>query len=74
MLGGSLPDGFDRGAYVAPTLFTGMHNDMQTAMEEIFGPVGAVLSFSSIDEAVKIANDGSPLFSVGNLIGWYSPV
>jgi acyl-CoA reductase-like NAD-dependent aldehyde dehydrogenase len=34
-----------------------MHNDMQTAKEEIFGPVGAVLSFPSIDEAVKIAND-----------------
>jgi acyl-CoA reductase-like NAD-dependent aldehyde dehydrogenase len=54
---GSVPDGFDPGAYVALTLFTGMHNDMQTAREEIFGPVGAVLSFPSIDEAVKIAND-----------------
>ena len=57
VLGGSVPDGFDPGAYLAPTLFTGMHNDMQTAREEIFGPVGAVLSFPSIDEAVKIAND-----------------
>jgi acyl-CoA reductase-like NAD-dependent aldehyde dehydrogenase len=30
---------------------------MQIAQEEIFGPVGAVLTFSSIDEAVNIAND-----------------
>jgi acyl-CoA reductase-like NAD-dependent aldehyde dehydrogenase len=57
VLGGSVPAGFDGGAYVAPTLFSGVNNQMQIAKEEIFGPVGAVLTFSSIDEAVNIAND-----------------
>ena len=52
-----MPEGFDTGAYVAPTLFSGVNNQMQIAKEEIFGPVGAVLTFSSIDEAVNIAND-----------------
>lgn len=55
VLGGSAPEG--PGSYVAPTLFTGVNNEMQIAKEEIFGPVGAVLSFSTVDEAVKIAND-----------------
>jgi acyl-CoA reductase-like NAD-dependent aldehyde dehydrogenase len=52
-LGGSIPEGFDGGSYVAPTLFSGVNNRMQIAKEEIFGPVGAVLTFSSIYEAVK---------------------
>lgn len=57
VLGGSVPEGFDTGSYVAPTLFSGVNNQMQIAKEEIFGPVGAVLTFSSLDEAVNIAND-----------------
>ena len=57
VLGGNTPEGFDGGAYVAPTLFSGVNNQMQIAKEEIFGPVGAVLTFSSIEEAVNIAND-----------------
>jgi gamma-glutamyl-gamma-aminobutyraldehyde dehydrogenase len=57
VLGGNAPEGFDGGAYVAPTLFSGVNNQMQIAKEEIFGPVGAVLTFSSIEEAVNIAND-----------------
>jgi 4-guanidinobutyraldehyde dehydrogenase / NAD-dependent aldehyde dehydrogenase len=57
VLGGNTPEGFDGGAYVAPTLFSRVNNRMQIAKEEIFGPVGAVLTFSSIDEAVNIAND-----------------
>jgi acyl-CoA reductase-like NAD-dependent aldehyde dehydrogenase len=57
VLGGSIPDGFDSGSYVAPTLFGGVNNQMRIAKEEIFGPVGAVLTFSSIDEAINIAND-----------------
>jgi len=57
VLGGSVPEGFDSGSYVAPTLFSGVNNQMRIAKEEIFGPVGAVLTFSGIDEAINIAND-----------------
>lgn len=45
------------GAYVAPTLFTGVDNSMRIAQEEIFGPVGAVIPFSDMNEALAIAND-----------------
>jgi acyl-CoA reductase-like NAD-dependent aldehyde dehydrogenase len=45
------------GAYVNPTLFTEVSNDMQIAQEEIFGPVASVIPFDDVDEAITIAND-----------------
>lgn len=45
------------GAYVVPTLFTGVRNDMSIARQEIFGPVASVIAFDGIDEAIAIAND-----------------
>ena len=56
-LGGGTPKGFDHGAYVEPTLFTGVDRAMTIAREEIFGPVAAVLPFHTLGEAVEIAND-----------------
>src|ERR1700761_6334116 len=41
--GGEMPDGLDSGWYVRPTLFSGAHNDMRIAREEIFGPVLTVI-------------------------------
>jgi gamma-glutamyl-gamma-aminobutyraldehyde dehydrogenase len=55
--GGSVPKGLDKGCYVEPTLFTGVQNKMKIAQEEIFGPVGAVLAFKDVDDAIEIAND-----------------
>jgi acyl-CoA reductase-like NAD-dependent aldehyde dehydrogenase len=57
VIGGDVPHGLYNGSYVEPTLFTGVNNGMQIAREEIFGPVGAVLTFSTIQEAIEIAND-----------------
>jgi len=56
-LGGGIPQGFDCGAYVEPTLFTGVNNRMRIAREEVFGPVAAVLPFDTLEEAIAIAND-----------------
>jgi 4-guanidinobutyraldehyde dehydrogenase / NAD-dependent aldehyde dehydrogenase len=56
-MGGQTPKGFDRGAYVEPTLFTEVNNAMRIAREEVFGPVAAVLRFHTLDEAVAMAND-----------------
>ena len=53
--GGDAPD--LAGAYINPTLFTNVKNDMRIAREEIFGPVASILSFDGIDEAISIAND-----------------
>jgi len=49
----ALADGF----YVAPTVFDGVTRDMRIAREEIFGPVTAVLTFTTDEEAVDVAND-----------------
>jgi gamma-glutamyl-gamma-aminobutyraldehyde dehydrogenase len=57
VFGGGVPEGFQRGAYVAPTLFTDVDNRMTIAREEIFGPVAAVIPFDGIEEAIAIAND-----------------
>ncbi|MGS2806431.1 aldehyde dehydrogenase [Nocardia sp. MW-W600-9] len=49
-------DGLAEGFYIEPTIFKGS-NDMRVFQEEIFGPVVAVTTFDSTDEALKIAND-----------------
>ena len=45
------------GAYIEPTVFTDVRNDMKIAQEEIFGPVVVAVSFRDEEEAVRIAND-----------------
>jgi len=55
--GGDAPRDLDSGAYVSPTLFTGVRNDMTIARQEIFGPVAAVIPFDGVNEAISIAND-----------------
>jgi gamma-glutamyl-gamma-aminobutyraldehyde dehydrogenase len=56
-LGGAAPEALSHGAYVEPTLFTGVTPNMTIAREEIFGPVAAVVPFRTIEEAVEISND-----------------
>lgn len=46
----------DGGYYVQPTIFKG-HNKMRIFQEEIFGPVLAVTTFKTEEEALEIAND-----------------
>ena len=53
--GGDAPD--INGAYVNPTLFTDVNNQMRIAREEIFGPVASVIPFDGIEEGISIAND-----------------
>ena len=44
------------GYYIKPTIFKG-HNKMRIFQEEIFGPVLAVTTFKTTEEAIEIAND-----------------
>jgi aldehyde dehydrogenase (NAD+) len=53
------PAGLDRGYFVKPTVFANVMPQMTIAREEIFGPVLAVMSYRTEDEAVAIAN-GTP--------------
>jgi betaine-aldehyde dehydrogenase len=57
--GGKIPEGdqYRKGAYLEPTIFTNVRNKMTIAQKEIFGPVLSVIKFSTIDEAIAIAND-----------------
>lgn len=52
-----VPKGLERGNFVPPTLLLNCRNDMKVAQEEIFGPVMAVMSFTSEEEAIRLAND-----------------
>jgi len=45
------------GYYLAPALFTGAHNAMRIAREEIFGPVAAVIRAKGYEDALALAND-----------------
>jgi len=51
------PNGFERGYFVKPTLFSGVDNNMRIAREEIFGPLLVMIAFKDEAEAIKIAND-----------------
>ncbi|WP_433825079.1 NAD-dependent succinate-semialdehyde dehydrogenase [Actinoplanes sp. CA-015351] len=53
--GGSRPGG--PGYYYPPTVLTGVRPDAAILREEIFGPVAPIVTFSSEDEAVALAND-----------------
>lgn len=56
--GGGVPTGgaFDAGAYVEPTIFSDVTDDMTIAREEIFGPVMSVLAFETEEEGITRAN------------------
>ncbi len=45
------------GKYVMPTIFDNVATDAAIAREEIFGPVLSVLTVTSNDDAIRLAND-----------------
>ena len=51
------PDGCTTGFYARPTVFSAVTSGMRIAQEEIFGPVLCLLPYSSLDQAIAIAND-----------------
>ncbi|MCU1528903.1 MAG: aldehyde dehydrogenase, partial [Frondihabitans sp.] len=50
-------DGVESGFFVQPTIFATDDPHARLVQEEIFGPVGAVIRFSTEEEAIRIAND-----------------
>jgi aldehyde dehydrogenase (NAD+) len=55
--GVEMPEGLTEGAYVKPTIFADVNNNMSIAQEEIFGPVLCIIPYTGIDHALEIAND-----------------
>src|SRR5215212_4428765 len=58
VVGGAAPDdpALAGGAYLMPTVFDDVRNDMRIAAEEIFGPVVSVIPFDTEEEALRLAN------------------
>ncbi|VVJ18426.1 2-aminomuconate semialdehyde dehydrogenase (EC [Amycolatopsis camponoti] len=60
LAGGGIPDlGEDlaRGAWIEPTVWTGLDNSCRTVREEVFGPVAALIPFDTEEDAIGLAND-----------------
>ncbi|MBS1883115.1 MAG: aminobutyraldehyde dehydrogenase [Actinobacteria bacterium] len=55
VVGGGAPDG--PGAFVEPTVVTGVAQDAEIVQKEVFGPVVTVQRTSSDAEAIALAND-----------------
>ncbi|MEO0912947.1 MAG: aldehyde dehydrogenase family protein [Pseudomonadota bacterium] len=54
-----------RGQFYGPTIVAGVTEDMPIATEEVFGPVLSVLTFTTFDEAIALANGASYGLSAG---------
>jgi succinate-semialdehyde dehydrogenase/glutarate-semialdehyde dehydrogenase len=54
VVGGQRPDG--PGWFYPPTLLTGITPEMDLYAEEVFGPVAALFTVQSLDEAIEISN------------------
>lgn len=54
------------GAFMEPTILTGIKKGMLAYSEEIFGPVLAIYAVKDIDEAVELAND--TVFGLGGTV------
>jgi aldehyde dehydrogenase (NAD+) len=57
VLGGRGRPDLGAGLFIEPTIFTGVHNRMRIAQEEVFGPVLAVIPFEDEADAIRIGND-----------------
>ena len=54
--GGGRPD-IPHGWYMNPTVLTAVSNHSEIARNELFGPVGLIFAYDSIEDAVGLAND-----------------
>ena len=55
--GGKIHSDLGSGWYIEPTIFDNVRPDMTLFQNEVFGPVLAVVSFQSDEEAIALAND-----------------
>lgn len=54
--GGRRPEGRNKGFFLEPTILSEVPDDARIMQEEPFGPVAAVASFRSLDDAIQRAN------------------
>ena len=61
-IGGGVPDmgaELNDGAWIEPTIWTGLPEDARVIREEIFGPCCHIRPFDTEEEAIELANDTS---------------
>ncbi|MGO1500071.1 MAG: 2-hydroxymuconic semialdehyde dehydrogenase [Marinobacter sp.] len=59
-IGGGIPDmgpELNEGAWIEPTIWTGLSENARVIQEEIFGPCCHIRPFDSEEEAIELAND-----------------
>ncbi len=52
----NVPAGLREGYWIEPTVFTDCTDNMRIIKEEIFGPVMCILTYDTVDEAIRRAN------------------
>ena len=57
LMGGNRIDPGLPGYFFEPTIFTEVRPEMRLAQEEIFGPVLGIITISSLEEAIEVANN-----------------
>lgn len=57
LTGGQRPRQFERGYFYEPTVLTNVDHSFRIMREETFGPTIPIMSFSTFDEAIALAND-----------------
>jgi acyl-CoA reductase-like NAD-dependent aldehyde dehydrogenase len=57
LVGGKRSAEFARGYFLEPTAVLAPSNEARICQEEIFGPFATFLTFKSLDEAIRIANE-----------------
>jgi aminomuconate-semialdehyde/2-hydroxymuconate-6-semialdehyde dehydrogenase len=54
-----MPDSLAAGAWIEPTIWTGLRDDSRICTEEIFGPCCHIAPFDTVEEVIKRANSTS---------------
>lgn len=57
LYGGNIPEGFEKGYFVNPTLLCDVTEDMRVSREEIFGPIISVRPYNDFEDVLQKAND-----------------
>ena len=60
VIGGGIPDmgcEMNDGAWIEPTIWTGLEDDARVVNEEIFGPCCHIRPFDTEEEVIRLAND-----------------
>jgi betaine-aldehyde dehydrogenase len=57
LIGGRVPEGFDKGHWIEPTLISGAVQQSEIVQYEVFGPAPTLLPFETEDEVLAKAND-----------------